>query len=135
MAFDVSSGSRGVRSSVNITPLIDVVLVLLIIFMVMTPTTMKHLKPQIARESTDPSPVGPQPVTVEMTVAGYKVDGQETEWSQLFERVKGRLAQSRQGAVFLKIDDEVGYGEAVRLFDLCRGAGAQVLALPPGTHG
>src|SRR6185369_2039949 len=70
MAFDVSSGSR-VRSSVNITPLIDVVLVLLIIFMVMTPTTMKHMKPQIARESSEPAPPGPQPVTVEMTVGGY----------------------------------------------------------------
>jgi biopolymer transport protein ExbD len=134
MAFEVSSGSR-VRSSVNITPLIDVVLVLLIIFMVMTPTTMKHMKPQIARESQDPSPVGPQPVTVEMTLAGYKVDGVEAEWSQLFERVKTRLGQSHQDAVFLKISDDVGYGEAVRLFDLCRGAGARVLALPPGTTG
>ena len=134
MAFDVSSG-KGVRSSVNITPLIDVVLVLLIIFMVMTPTTMKHLKPQIARESTEPAPPGPQPVTVEATTTGYKVNGEETEWAQLFERVKARLGQSHQGAVFFKIADDVDYGEAIRLFDLCRGAGAQVLALPPGTHG
>jgi biopolymer transport protein ExbD len=86
----------------NITPLIDVVLVLLIIFMVMTPTTMKHLKPQMARESAELTP-GPQPVTVEMTASGYTVNGEKTE--------------------------------AVRVFDLCRGAGAQVLALPPGAHG
>jgi len=112
-----------------------VVLVLLIIFMVMTPTTMKHMKPQIARESSEPAPPGPQPVTVEMTVGGYRVNGEETAWSQLHERVKARLGQSHQGAVFLKIADDVGYGEAVRLFDLCRGAGAQVLALPPGTPG
>ena len=105
MAFDASSGS-GVRSSVNITPLIDVVLVLLIIFMVMTPTTMKHLKPQIARESTEAAPAGPQPVTVEMTATGYKVNGEDTQWSQLYDRVKARLDQSRQGAVFFKIADE-----------------------------
>jgi biopolymer transport protein ExbD len=134
MAFDLPSGSR-VRSSVNITPLIDVVLVLLIIFMVMTPTTMKHMKPQIARESSEPAPAGPQPVTVEMTLGGYKVNGEETEWAQLFERVRARLGQSHQGAVFLKIADDVEYGEAVRLLDLCRGAGAQVLALPPRTEG
>jgi biopolymer transport protein ExbD len=134
MAFDVSSRS-GVRSSVNITPLIDVVLVLLIIFMVMTPTTMKHLKPQMARESSEPAPPGPQPVTVEMTTTAFLVNGEKTEWSQLFERVKSQLAGSHQSAVFLKIDDEVDYGEAVRLFDLCRGAGAQILAIPPGNHG
>jgi len=131
MAFDVSSGSR-VRSSVNITPLIDVVLVLLIIFMVMTPTTMKHLKPQIARESTEPAPPGAQPVLVQMTATGVSVNGTDTPWTQLFERVKAQLAASRQTAVFFKIADDVDYGEAVRLFDLCRGAGAQVLALPPG---
>ena len=133
MAFDVSSGSR-VRSSVNITPLIDVVLVLLIIFMVMTPTTMKHLKPQIARESATPAPSGPQPVLVEMDLAGVTVDGEKTPWTQVFDRVKGRLERSRQSAVFFRIADEVDYGEAVRLFDVCRGAGAQVLGLPPG-HG
>jgi biopolymer transport protein ExbD len=134
MAFDVSSGSR-VRSSVNITPLIDVVLVLLIIFMVMTPTTMKHMKPQLARESAEVTPAGPQPVTIEMTAAGYTVNGEKTQWSEMFERVKIRLGQSHQSAVFFKIADDVEYGEAVRLFDLCRGAGAQVLALPPGAHG
>jgi biopolymer transport protein ExbD len=133
MAFDVSS-AKGVRSSVNITPLIDVVLVLLIIFMVMTPTTMKHLKPQFAQESATVAPAGPQPVLVEMDLAGVTVDGEKTPWTQVFDRVKGRLERSRQTAVFFKIADEVDYGEAVRLFDVCRGAGAQVLGLPPG-HG
>ena len=131
MAFDVSSGSR-VRSSVNITPLIDVVLVLLIIFMVMTPTTMKHLKPQLAQESNQPAPQGPQPVLIEVTASSVAVNGESTEWTQLFERVKARLAESHQKAVFYKIADDVEYGDAVRLFDLCKGAGAQVLALPPG---
>jgi biopolymer transport protein ExbD len=134
MAFDVSSGSR-VRSSVNITPLIDVVLVLLIIFMVMTPTTMKHLKPQVARESPLVAPGGPQPVLIEMTPTTYTVNGEKTERSALFDRVRGQLDRSHQRAVFFKIDDDVDYGEAVRLFDLCRGAGAEILALPPGTPG
>jgi biopolymer transport protein ExbD len=134
MAFDVSSGS-GVRNQVNITPLIDVVLVLLIIFMVMTPTTMKHLKPQMARESNEPAPAGPQPVLVELTATAVSVNGDTIKWTELHERVKERLHQSHQTAVFLKIADDVEYGDAIRLLDVCKGAGAQILALPPGSRG
>jgi biopolymer transport protein ExbD len=134
MAFDVSSGT-GVRNQVNITPLIDVVLVLLIIFMVMTPTTMKHLKPQVARESNEPAPAGPQPVLVELTATAVSVNGTTIKWTELHERVKERLAQSHQTAVFLKIADDVEYAEAIRLLDVCKGAGAQILALPPGSRG
>jgi biopolymer transport protein TolR len=129
MAFDVSSRS-GVRSQVNITPLIDVVLVLLIIFMVLTPTTLKHLKPELAKESTAPLPPGPQPVLVELTATAVAVNGQPTAWTALHDVVHGRLQESRQTAVYLKIADDVEYGEAVHLLDVCRGAGAKVLALP-----
>jgi biopolymer transport protein TolR len=133
MAFEVSSRS-GVRSQVNITPLIDVVLVLLIIFMVMVPTTMKHMKPQLARESAEPAPPGTQAVLVELTATGVTVDGERVEWLSLSERLRERLAHSKQAAVFFKIADDVIYGDAVHLFDICRGAGAEVLALP-GSRG
>jgi biopolymer transport protein ExbD len=103
--------------------------------MVMTPTTMKHLKPQVARQSPEPAPAGPQPVLVEMTASTVAVNGENIPWTELHQRVKERLLQSHQSAVFLKIADDVEYGEAVRLFDVCKGAGAQVLALPPGSRG
>jgi biopolymer transport protein TolR len=131
MAFDVSS-KTGVRGQVNITPLIDVVLVLLIIFMVMSPTTMKHLKPQAVQDSPQAAPGGPQPVLIEVTTTGVAVNGVQTPWLALAERVRERLAASHQSAVVFKIADEVEYGEAVRILDLCRGAGAQILALPRG---
>jgi biopolymer transport protein ExbD len=133
MAFDLPSRS-GVRGQVNITPLIDVVLVLLIIFMVMTPTTMKHMKSQLAREAVAAPPPTAEPVLVEVGTTGVVVDGEATPWSGLFQRVRDRLLRSRQSAVFFKIADDVEYGEAVRVMDLCRGAGAQVIALP-GSRG
>ena len=49
MAFDVGKKS-GVRVDINVTPLVDVVLVLLIIFMVLTPTTLKHLTAAVPKK-------------------------------------------------------------------------------------
>ena len=133
MAFEMSSGRSGARKDVNITPLIDVVLVLLIIFMVLSPTALKHMKPQVAEEATTAVPPGPAPVLVELSAGGdVSVSGQATEWARLQEVVRDGLAHSRQTAVHFKISDDVEYGRAVRLLDLCKGAGARVLGLPPG---
>jgi biopolymer transport protein ExbD len=106
------------------------VLVLLIIFMVMMPTTMKHMKPALAGASA-PSAPSAAPLVVELNEAGVSVGGQLTPWLQLHEAVRAGLGRSHQSAVLLKISDQVDYGEAVRVMDLCRGAGAQTLALPP----
>lgn len=132
MAFDVSPAS-GVRSQVNITPLIDVVLVLLIIFMVMIPTTMKHMKPVVAQESAAVAPPGPAPVTVKLGAAGdLAIDGQPTTWEQLPASLRRRLTDVRQSTVYFDIADDAGYGDAVRLMDTCRGVGAQTLAVRGG---
>ena len=48
------SGRKGVRGDINVTPLIDVVLVLLIIFMVLTPSTLKHLDATVPKKPTRP---------------------------------------------------------------------------------
>jgi biopolymer transport protein ExbD len=135
MAFDVARAS-GPRSQVNVTPLIDVVLVLLIIFMVITPTTMKHMKPTVAQESSQVTPPRAGPVLVRLSAGGQvAVDGQGTDWGRLPGLLRERLASSAQSAVFFEISDDVDYGRAVRLMDLCRGAGAKVLALPQPRSG
>ena len=132
MAFDVPSAS-GPRHQMNITPLIDVVLVLLIIFMVGVPTALKHLTPTVARDAPATAAPPAAPVLVELTAAGaVKVNGEETGWDRLPAVVRARLLGSHQQAVFFRISDDADYGQAVHLFDLCRGAGAQVLALPSG---
>src|SRR4051812_38701865 len=131
MAFESSSGRFGARKNVNITPLIDVVLVLLIIFMVTTPTSLKHLTPTLAQESS-PSTQVSSPVTVEMSAAGaVTVNGSDTDWAHLQDLVRSRLSQSRQSAVLLEISDEVDYGRAIRLMDLCKGAGAATVGVSP----
>ena len=53
MAMDVGKKKRGVASEINVTPLIDVVLVLLIIFMVLTPSMLKHLTANVPKKADE----------------------------------------------------------------------------------
>ena len=68
MAFSVGTGKRGPQADINVTPLIDVVLVLLIIFMVMTPVMLKELVAKVPQQQTEnvPLPPGESAIVVEL---------------------------------------------------------------------
>jgi len=68
MAFSVGNGKRGPQAEINVTPLIDVVLVLLIIFMVMTPVMLKELVAKVPQKQTEnvPLPPGETSIVVEL---------------------------------------------------------------------
>ena len=63
MAFSVGTGRRGPQGEINVTPLIDIVLVLLIIFMVMTPVMLKELVAKVPQKQTEnmPAAAGREP--------------------------------------------------------------------------
>lgn len=123
---------KGTRSDINVTPLIDVVLVLLIIFMVLVPSTLKHITatvPKKADEST-PQPPGESPIVVEYTgKRELTVSGEPVEPSALGAKLSERLRYDRQKVVFFKAEDDAPYGEVIRLMDVARGAGAKTLAV------
>ena len=66
MAMSVGTGRRGPQGEINVTPLIDIVLVLLIIFMVMTPVMLKELVAKVPQKQTEniPQPPGENPIVV-----------------------------------------------------------------------
>lgn len=131
MSMDIGN-RRGPRGEINVTPLIDVVLVLLIIFMVLTPATLKHLSavvPKKADESTPPPP-SDAPLLVEYSAERViSVNGEPVAFDALVEKLKERLRYDRQKVVFFKADGDAPYGEVVRLMDLARGSGARTLAV------
>jgi biopolymer transport protein TolR len=136
MGMDLGRSAKGTRSQINITPLIDIVLVLLIIFMVATPAMRKHLSatiPPPAPPDTTSDPLSP-PIVVEYTAARQlTVNHEPVAVEGLRAKMAERLGASRQKVVFFKADDEANYGEVVRLMDVVKGAGATALALaPPG---
>ena len=138
MAMNLGDGSggkkRGVTPEMNVTPLVDVVLVLLIIFMVITPLLSKHFwihtpkqeKEEVEHDTPqDPDPplvlrVGPdKAITVNGTVVGY---------DELPDRLKRMFAARDDHILFFDAADEVGYGYAVEVMDQAREGGAVTIA-------
>jgi biopolymer transport protein ExbD len=132
MAFSPGTGRRGPQGEINVTPLIDIVLVLLIIFMVMTPVMLKELVAKVPQKQTEnvPQPPGDNPIVVELDAHDrLRLNGEELAPEALGVRVGERLTHDRQKVVFFRIDDDANYGRAVRVMDVCKGAGAKTLGI------
>jgi biopolymer transport protein TolR len=132
MAMDVGGKSKGPKSDINVTPLIDVVLVLLIIFMVLTPSMLKNIPMMVPDKSEENTPEMPtdSAIMVEYTAKReLTVNAESVSVETLATKLAERLKQRRQKVVFFKAEDKAPYGEVVRLLDIARGSGAETLAI------
>jgi biopolymer transport protein TolR len=132
MAMDVGGKKSGPKSDINVTPLIDVVLVLLIIFMVLTPSMLKNLPALMPEKQQDEEQSMPpdSALMVEYTAAKeLTVNHEAVTVDALADKLAERLKARRQKVVFFKAEDAAPYGEVVRLLDIARGAGAETLAI------
>src|SRR6476646_6669746 len=110
MGMDIGTARRGPRSDINITPLIDVVLVLLIIFMVLTPSMLKELTANVPKkdENTTPPPPDPHPPMV-LEISAKSELALNTEPlapEALADKITERLKHDRQKVVFFKVADD-----------------------------
>src|SRR5258708_39017370 len=131
MAFG-SASSVGVRSDINITPLVDVVLVLLIIFMVMTPMLLKEINLTVPEksETTIVAPTPASQVVVSLSREGtIQINHEPIAESLCKEKIHDIMAARADKLVFFHIDDEAPYGDAMHVMDVCRGAGVKTLGI------
>jgi biopolymer transport protein ExbD len=131
MSMDVGGDRKGAKGDINITPLIDVVLVLLIIFMVLTPSMLKELTANVPRkdESNNPPPPNP-PMVLEISAKSeLALNTEPVAPEALADKVGERLKHDSQKVVFFKVDDEAVYGDVVKFMDIIKGAGAKTLAI------
>jgi biopolymer transport protein ExbD len=122
-------GGEGIVAEINITPLTDIFLVLLIIFMVTTSVISNQGKevdlPNSAVASTTPTGVS---VTVTAD-GGVEVDGKSVSKDALPSALKAALDKAREKIVILRGDKKVLLGQAVNILDLAQQAGAKGIAL------
>ena len=128
----------GVVAEINITPLTDVFLVLLIIFMVTTSVAANQSK-NIDLPGAEISDTTPKGVTVTVSPTGaILVDDAPAPSDNLFEVLEKALSNTREKVVILRGDKKVMLGQAVNILDLAQQAGATGIALstkPPDGKG
>jgi biopolymer transport protein ExbD len=139
MAFAVASGkgkARGPQPSMNVTPLVDVVLVLLIIFMVITPLLAKQfwLHVPVKEDPEDPPPPPTDDVPLVLTVragGGLEINRQGVDDAQLATRLPRLFAGAGRYVLFFEAEDGVPFGRAMEVLDRARAAGAVTIAVLP----
>ena len=132
MAMDTNGRSKGAKADINVTPLIDVVLVLLIIFMVLVPSMLKELTANVPKKDRSDTPPDPTVVPIVVEYTGHRelsVNQEPVAPEALAEKVQERLKLKSQKVVFFKVDDEAPYGEVVHFMDIVKGAGATTLGI------
>jgi len=138
MAMDLGSKQQKpgrATPNMNVTPLVDVVLVLLIIFMVITPLLAKQFWLNLPNkiEKDEPPPVvddNDRPVVVTVTEKGeIKINHEVVPRDKFPTKLRRVLAAKQQRTVFFHGEDDAEFGRAVEAMDLARGGGAASIAV------
>jgi biopolymer transport protein TolR len=133
MSMAVQSGSS-MNSDINITPFIDVLLVLLVIFMITVSVFRKVLDVQVPVEQSGPSKPDPNQIILEIKADGsMAINTQVVDSSALGRRLYEIYSVRPDKLLFIKADDVRPYQEVIRAIDVARGAGVQVFGLAPST--
>ena len=131
MAMVTKVGTGDYKSDINITPLVDVVLVLLIIFMVITPLLQQGYDVKVPPKATVNEPQSMTDQVIVSLTQQNKIFLNKTEVTaaQLSQQLSDVLKNRRDKTVFFSGDDASNYGEVVKVMDIVRNAGAKNLGI------
>jgi biopolymer transport protein TolR len=133
MALNVRNEGAKVNSDINVTPMVDVMLVLLIIFMVVTPM-LQHGQPVDMAQVNNPAPMPDADKEDALLVAVTRENkvffGTDlVQPADLTQKIKDKLASKADKRVFIKADARAKYGWVVEVVDNVRSAGVDQLGL------
>jgi len=125
-----NSGDRGTMSQINVTPLVDVMLVLLVIFMVTAPMMQQGVQVNLPKAETKALATQEEAVVVSIDRSGKTfINATEVSPGDLKAKLAAMVANRAKKEVFLKADRDVPYGEVVKTMAQIKGAGIERLGM------
>ncbi len=128
-----AGNSGGVQSDINVTPMIDVLLVLLIIFMITQPLSRKAIDIQVPPpNSTTQSTAASNQIVLELTDnGGYAINSQPVPKDQLDAQIHAVFDNRPAKLLFIKAASNRIYQDVIDAMDVARGAGVQIIGFTP----
>ena len=122
--------SRGMMSEINVTPFVDVMLVLLIIFMVTAPLMTTGMKVELPRADAPPLPSAEKQMILSVTIDGeYFINKHSFKLEELEPKLKAIVKANPNQEIFLQADGGVPYEKVAQLVALCTQVGVPRMGL------
>lgn len=131
MSMDMGGAKGGVKSDINVTPLVDVMLVLLIIMMLVAPLLQQGVSVRLpqASNTTDKPEVSDQTVIAIAANRAMYLQARPVQEAELGTKVTEILESKTEKVVLIKADEEVEYGAVMAAMDQLRQAGVEDVGL------
>ena len=130
MSGPEGGNSRGMMSEINVTPFVDVMLVLLIIFMVTAPLMTTGMKVELPRADAPPLPTAEKQMILSVTNSGeYFINKHRFQIEELEPKLKAIVKANPDQEIFLQADAKVPYEKVAQLVALCTKVGVPRMGL------
>ena len=134
MSMSTGGGAGNLNNDINVTPMIDVLLVLLIIFMLVVPMARKAIDVQLPDPTPSTAPANPSTDQIVLSVnpnGAFAINKEEVTKARLGARLKEIYDPRPDKIIFVKGDPKVKYQDVIFAMDVARGAGVKVIGVPP----